>query len=113
MGDLIDEHKQYANFRGIRQSMNFQKNPAKTYLTEAEVSRTTEWRRGFRELAKRGLSFDLQLYYWQMEELLELARDFPDVQIILNHTGMQADGPEHFEGWRKGMRLLSQAPNVA
>jgi predicted TIM-barrel fold metal-dependent hydrolase len=26
---------------------------------------------------------------------------------------MQVDGPEHFEGWRKGMRLLSQAPNVA
>lgn len=113
VGDLLDEHMQYANFRGIRQSMNFHTDPTKTYLSEAEVSRTPEWRRGFRELARRGLSFDLQLYYWQMEEFLELARDFPDVQIILNHTGMQVDGPEHFEGWRKGMKTLSQAANVA
>lgn len=113
VGRLLDEHGQYANFRGIRQSMNFHKDPAKTYLTEAEVSRTPEWRRGFRELARRGLSFDLQLYYWQMEEFLELARDFPDVQIILNHTGMQVDGPAHFDGWSKAMKTLAQAPNVA
>ncbi|MBB5539097.1 amidohydrolase family protein [Rhizobium giardinii] len=113
VGRLLDEHGQYANFRGIRQSMNFHTDPAKTYLTEAEVSRTPEWRRGFRELARRGLSFDLQLYYWQMEEFLDLAREFPDIQIILNHTGMQVDGPDHFEGWRSGMKALSQAPNVA
>ncbi|WP_174021851.1 amidohydrolase (plasmid) [Agrobacterium fabrum] len=113
VGDLLDEHMQHANFRGIRQSMNFHRDPAKTYLTEAEVSRTPEWRNGFKELAKRGLSFDLQLYYWQMEEFLDLARDFPDVQIILNHTGMQVDGPDHFDGWQKAMKKLSQAPNVA
>ncbi|MBP2237099.1 putative TIM-barrel fold metal-dependent hydrolase [Sinorhizobium kostiense] len=113
VGDLLDEHMQHANFRGIRQSMNFHKDPAKTYLTEPEVSRTPEWRRGFRELARRGLSFDLQLYYWQMEEFLELAGDFPEVQIILNHTGMQVDGPERFDGWRKAMKTLAQAPNVA
>jgi len=113
VGKLLDEHMQCANFRGIRQSMNFHKDTAKTYLTEPEVSRTPEWRRGFQELANRNLSFDLQLYYWQMEEFLQLAADFPDLHIILNHTGMQVDGPEHFEGWRKGMRILSQAPNVA
>ncbi|MDC9812083.1 amidohydrolase family protein [Rhizobium binxianense] len=113
VGALLDEHMQFANFRGIRQSMNFHDDPAKTYLTVPEVSRTPEWRRGFKELARRELSFDLQLYYWQMEEFLELARDFPDVQIILNHTGMQVDGPDHFEGWRKGMRAVSQAPNIA
>ncbi|ANL69769.1 amidohydrolase 2 family protein (plasmid) [Rhizobium phaseoli] len=113
VGDLLDEHMTYANFRGIRQSMNYHEDPAKTYLTEAGVSRTPEWRRGFKELARRDLSFDLQLYYWQMEEFLDLARDFANVQIILNHTGMQVDGPSHFEGWRSGMRLLAQAPNVA
>ncbi|WP_026615954.1 amidohydrolase family protein [Ensifer aridi] len=113
VGDLLDEHMQYANFRGIRQSMNYHTDSAKTYLNEPEVSRTPEWRQGFKELARRGLSYDLQLYYWQMEEFLELARDFPDVQIILNHTGMQVDGPSHFEGWRRAMKTLAQAPNVA
>ncbi|TBY72509.1 hypothetical protein E0H51_26065 [Rhizobium leguminosarum bv. viciae] len=113
VGDLLDEHMQYANFRGIRQSMNYHTDATKTYLAEPEVSRTLEWRRGFKELARRDLSFDLQLYYWQMEEFLEVASDFPDVQIILNHTGMQVDGPSHFDGWRKAMHRLAQAPNVA
>ncbi|MER8370608.1 amidohydrolase family protein [Mesorhizobium sp. M0902] len=93
VGDLLDRHMEYPNFRGMRQPMNYHPDPAKTYLARPEVSRTPEWRRGFRELAKRGLSFDPQLYYPQMSEFLELARDFPDVQIILNHTGMQVDAP--------------------
>lgn len=113
VADLLDGHLQYANFRGIRQSMNYHPDPAKTYLDRPEVSRTPEWRRGFRELARRNLSYDLQLYYWQMAEFYDLARDFPDTQIILNHTGMQVDGPEHFDGWRKAMRKLAEADNVA
>lgn len=113
VGDLLDRHMEYPNFRGMQQSMNYHPDPAKTYLARPEVSRTPEWRRRVRELAKRGLSFDPQLYYPQMSEFLELARDFPDVQIILNHTGMQVDGAEHFGAWKKGMHQLAQAPNVA
>jgi predicted TIM-barrel fold metal-dependent hydrolase len=113
VGDLLDAHMQYANFRGIRQSMNFHPDPAKTYLTEPFVSRTAEWRRGFKELARRGLSYDLQLYFWQVDEFIDLAREFSDTQIIVNHTGMQVDGPHLFEGWRKAMSRLAQSPNVA
>lgn len=113
VGDLLDGHMQYANFRGIRQSMNYHKDPSKTYLTEPEVSRTPEWRRGLRELARRDLSFDLQLYYWQADEFVDLAREFPDTQIILNHTGMQVDGPSHFEGWKAAMNRLAAVPNMA
>ncbi|CUX52988.1 hypothetical protein AGR8A_pAt20086 [Agrobacterium fabrum str. J-07] len=32
--DLLDKYMRSANFRGIRQSMNFQRVSAKTYLTE-------------------------------------------------------------------------------
>jgi predicted TIM-barrel fold metal-dependent hydrolase len=112
VGDLLDRHMEYPNFRGIRQSMNYHEDSAKTYLTRPEVSRTPEWRRGFRELSKRGLSFDLQLYYPQIPEFVELAGEFPDTLVILNHTGMQVDGPAHFEAWRQNMKLLATAPNV-
>ena len=101
--DILDGHLQQANFRGVRGSMNYHLEKAKTYQTRPEVSRTTEWRRGFAEVRNRGLSFDLQLYYPQMQEFFELASDFPDVQILLNHTGMQVDGPDHFGPWREGM----------
>lgn len=113
VADLLDAHMESPNFRGIRQSMNYHPDSAKTYLSRPEVSRTPEWRRGFKELVKRDLSFDLQLYYPQMAEFHELAREFPDTQIILNHTGMQVDGPEHFDAWRDGMKVLASAENVA
>jgi predicted TIM-barrel fold metal-dependent hydrolase len=113
VGELLDQHMEYRNFRGIRQSMNYHQVKAKTYLDRPEVSRTPEWRRGFGELAKRGLSFDLQLYYPQMREFRELADAYPNTQIILNHTGMQVDGPDHFEAWRKAIHDLAKAPNVA
>ncbi|MHA6803877.1 amidohydrolase family protein [Salinifilum ghardaiensis] len=110
---VLDGHMEHANFRGVRQSMNYHPEPAKTYLSRPEVSRTAEWRRGFRQLRKRELSFDLQLYYPQAEEFFELAAEHSDVPIIVNHAGMQVDGPEHFEAWRAGMAVLAQAPNVA
>jgi predicted TIM-barrel fold metal-dependent hydrolase len=113
VADILDGHLEHANFRGVRGSMNYHLETAKTYQPRPEVSRTTEWRRGFAEVRQRGLSFDLQLYYPQMQEFFELASDFPDVQILLNHTGMQVDGPDHFDPWRQGMASLAQAPNVA
>lgn len=110
--DLLDAHLESPNFRGVRQSMNYHSDPAKTYLLEPEVSRRPEWRRGFKELEQRNLSFDLQLYYPQMEEFRDLALAYPGIPIMLNHTGMQVDGPGHFEPWRSALRRLAEAPNV-
>ncbi|WP_456268727.1 amidohydrolase [Kushneria sp. AK178] len=111
--ETLDQHCDYANFRGIRQSLNYHEDPAKTYLDRPGVSTEASWRRGFSLLRDKNLSFDLQIYYPQMAELYQLARDFPDTQIILNHTGMQVDGPDHFEAWQRAMATLAQAPNVA
>lgn len=113
VAEILDGHLAYPNFRGIRQSMNYHPDKAKTYQPAPEISRTRAWRRGFAELHKRGLTFDLQIYYPQMGEFHQLATDYPDVQILLNHTGMQLDGPAHFDAWRDGMKLLAHAPNVA
>jgi hypothetical protein len=37
------------------------------------------------------LSFDLQTPWWHLAEAAELARDFPETLIVLNHTGLPAD----------------------
>lgn len=72
------------------------------------------WRRGYALLAPSGLSFDLQVHWWHLPEARALADDFPDTQIILNHTGLPADrSPEGLEGWRRAMRVLAGAGNVA
>ena len=71
------------------------------------------WRRGFALLEGHGLAFDLQTPYWHLGEAYELARSFPQTQIILNHTGLPADRSEAgLADWRRAMRGLARAPNV-
>ena len=72
------------------------------------------WRRGYALLERYGLSFDLQTPWWHLAEAAALARDFPNTQIILNHTGLPADRtPEGLAGWRSAMQTLAARPNVA
>ena len=46
------------------------------------------WRRGYDLLRRFGLRFDLQTPWWHLHEAAQLARAYPDTQIILNHTGL-------------------------
>jgi predicted TIM-barrel fold metal-dependent hydrolase len=72
------------------------------------------WRRGYALLVRHNLSFDLQTPWWHLAEAGELARDYPDTQIILNHTGLPADrSDEGLLRWHQAMRLLAGEPNVA
>jgi predicted TIM-barrel fold metal-dependent hydrolase len=72
------------------------------------------WRRGFAELARHGLRFDLQTPWWHLHEAAVLARDFPDVQILVNHTGLPADrSAAGIAAWHAALRLAAQCPNIA
>ncbi len=53
------------------------------------------FREGFAQLASAGLSYDAWLLHTQITELTDLARDFPDTTIILDHFG----GPAR-ENWQ-------------
>lgn len=71
------------------------------------------WRRGFALLERHGLAFDLQTPYWHLDEAWELARDFPQTRIILNHTGLPGDRSETgLADWRGAMQRLALADNV-
>lgn len=71
------------------------------------------WRAGYRHLSENGLHFELQTAWWHLTDALELARDFPQTLIILNHVGLPADRSEQgLAGWRAAMTRLAQAPNV-
>ena len=74
----------------------------------------TKWRDGFARLRPNGLRFDLQTPWWHLQEAAQLARDFSDTQIILNHTGLPSDrSVDAIAGWRRAMALLADCPNAA
>lgn len=111
---VIEAHLEFPNVRGIRQCLNFHRDPVKTFIDNPHLMSDSQWRAGYGLLKRYDLSFDLQLYYTQMEEAVALAKAFPDTPIVLNHTGMPVDrSPAEIDAWRKNMKLLASAPNVS
>ncbi len=72
------------------------------------------WRRGYALLAGHGLSFDLQTPYWHLDAAAELAADFPETRMIVNHTGLPADrSAEGLAAWRAALETVAAPDNVA
>ena len=112
---VLERHCAHPNMRGIRFLLNYEEGePLYSVATRGDWMRDPAWRRGYARLAKYGLSFDLQIYWQQMADAAELARLFPDVQMILNHAGMpRLRDPDYVALWRQAMRGLAECPNVA
>lgn len=73
-----------------------------------------QWRRGYAKLSQRDLSFDLQTPWWHLDAAADLARDFPETTIIINHTGLPADrSAEGLAGWRGYLARAADAPNTS
>jgi predicted TIM-barrel fold metal-dependent hydrolase len=112
--DVLASHARSPIVRGIRHKPKAALRPDLVRAGAPGSMGDPEWRRGFAMLARYGLSFDLQTPWWHLGEARALADDFGNTQLILNHTGLPADrSKEGLDGWRKAMRLLSGAPNVA
>ena len=75
--------------------------------------RCPRWRRGYALLSRYGLMFELQAPWWHMGEAVELARDFPETRIIVNHAGLPGTRDEEtLRAWRQAMDRLAPCPNV-
>src|SRR6201991_1112850 len=109
-------------FKGIRHQTGWDADPgirnSRTDPTP-ELTRDKAWREGFRELAKRKLTFDACLYHPQLGEIAELADAFPGTPIILNHVGGPlgyagyADRHDEVRGvWKKSMAELAKRRNI-
>lgn len=110
---MLAAHAARRNVRGIRQIVNWHKDPAKTYGPTDKLL-DAQWRAGFALLAKYGLSFDLQLYPSQMAVAAELAGAHPDIPLIINHAGMPTDRDDAgLAAWRDGLAALAERPNVS
>ena len=109
-----------SRFRGIRHSTTWDASENIRSDAPAGLLSDSAFRCGFASLQRYGLSFDAWLYHPQLPELVDLARAFPNVTIVLDHIGGPlAVGPyngkrdEVFGVWSVGIAALSTCPNVA
>ena len=114
VADVLAAQSALPRVRGIRHKPKAAPSPDKTQRNAPGSMDDPAWRDGFALLERHGLSFDLQTPWWHLDAALDLARDFPKTQIILNHTGLPADrSREGLDAWIRAMESLAGAPNVA
>ena len=113
-----------ARFRGIRHSASLDPSPEipnSRVVPHPHLYRDHEgFREGFRVLGELGLVFDAWVFHTQLQDVIALARRFPDQPIVMDHVG----GPlgigihagrraEIFPGWQADMREMARCENVS
>ncbi len=124
VGRVLDAHMAAAGarFKGIRRSTSYDADPdvlGPLNRNPPGVMMEPKFREGFAELGKRGLSFDAWLMEPQLPELIDLARQFPETPIVLDHVGTplglgsyKGKLGERFPIWRENIRALARCENV-
>ncbi len=128
LGDAVDEvleaHRAAspARFRGIRHGAASDPHPAfaaQGYRPPLELFAQPAFRAGMARLAAHGLLFEAWVYQTQLDDVLHLARAFPDMTIVLDHAGGPLGiGPyegcrsDTFAAWRAAMQSLAACHKV-
>ena len=100
--------------RGIRHKPRAVSSPDAARRGEPGSMDDPKWRRGYALLERHGFLFDVQVPWWHLDALAELARDFPNTQIVIVHTALPHDrSDEALAGWRAALELAAAQPNVA
>lgn len=107
-------------FCGVRDSLMSDPSLERAHIRmPMDASRQPEFRKAFAHLQPLGLSFDACILHTQVDQLVELARAFPETTIICNHVATPL-GVGRFEGkraevfaeWKKGMIELGKCENI-
>jgi predicted TIM-barrel fold metal-dependent hydrolase len=109
-------------FRGVRHSAAWDASPiigSSHTANGLHLMRQADFRAGLARLTKLGLSLDAWAFHPQLADVVELARTFPDANIIVGHVGGPLGyGPytgkrdEVFALWKAGVTELARCPNV-
>lgn len=114
VGHVLREYQSMPLVRSVRHKPKAVSRSEHTDAFAASGSmRCDRWRSGYALLAQSRLMFELQTPWWHFVEAAELARDFPRVTIIINHTGLPADrSAEGLHAWRAALHTLAACPNL-
>jgi predicted TIM-barrel fold metal-dependent hydrolase len=111
---VLARHAAHGRIVGIRDILSWHPDPARAFVPRHDRMEDAAWRRGLGRLPHYGLSFDLMISPWQMEDAARLVAAHPDVAFILNHCGSPMDrDAEGMRRWHDGLAAIAQAPNVS
>lgn len=132
LGNRVDSilraHLEASNLvKGAREQLFWQ--PNKRIMNGCKMKgriNDPEWRKGFEILSNYDLSFEATIYDGQIDDLTELARDYPNMNIMLSHLGTpiavggefggngktKTERNKTIQSWKDKMSRLAENKNV-
>jgi L-fuconolactonase len=100
LGRTLDRLQRHPKFKGVRHPVHDE--PDDRWLLRDDVLR------GLKELAVRGLPYDLLVRPIHLPLIPELAGRVPDLRFVIDHLAK----PERFEGWAADMERIAAIPQA-
>jgi len=111
--DVLSGHSVYPQTRGIRQKPLATEQTASKQRGLPGSMDDPKWRDGYAYLDRFGYSFDLQIPYWNLDQAAELAADFPETTLVINHTGLPSNRNDvGISAWSEAIEKIARQPNV-
>lgn len=82
---VLDRHCAIASFRGIRQELWYDPGSQRADLLCENLLDDPRWAKGLAALERRGLSFDLLVWHYQMDQARAIVRELPGLNVVLEH----------------------------
>jgi len=113
LGATLDVHMRSSLFRGVRMMVNWDADPMLCAAAGPDVMVRPDWRAGYAELGRRGLSAEIMATPAQLIDLAGLAAANPQTRLVVGHAGMPLRRTAHEHAvWRAGMTALAEMPHV-
>jgi predicted TIM-barrel fold metal-dependent hydrolase len=111
---ILEQQAAYDRMVGIRGIFSFHPTlPEKSFASRGDLAFDPALRDDIARLERLGLTFEVMMYPYQLEGVLDLARSFPDLQLVINHCASPIDrSAEGMAGWREAVRRLASEPNI-
>ncbi len=113
VADTLAQLAEIPRVHGIRQIVNHDPDwPRNAVL--GDLLDNPQWQKGYAELQKHAMSFDLQLNAPQFKKAATFMKDFPDTPVIINHLGSPTlgDVTERERLFRDGLEALAGCPQA-
>lgn len=111
---VLEQQAACPRVTGIRDILSFHPtNPSKSFASRADKAFDPAWREDIARLVPLNLTFELMMYPYQLDAVLDVARRLPDLTLVVNHCASPIDRDEDgMQRWRDAVRQLAGEPNI-
>ena len=103
-GAALDEFQRHPKFKGVRHLVHDE--PDMNWLSRANVIA------GLRELARRGIPYDLLLRPEHLKIVPSVAEKVPGLPMVVDHIAKPPIAAGRLDGWAEDMAVVAKIPNV-